>query len=686
MLKLLVYTFLAAFLLTNESRAQMSSAEIKSVDSLKAIAEGTSHDTIRIRAYLEWDNYIYIYDPELDLELNKKIIEIGEKGMADKAATSREKSIYARHKGQALNNTGLLLIDYGNYFEALKCLQESFSIAEYFKDSLKQSGALNNIGMIYSRLKMPEMALEYYNRSFNLFEFDPASYATYYNNAGLCYFDLNDYKRALECYDSSLIYATEVGDYEGMGNTISNIGLIYQREGNLDSALIYYEKSIEVYLKASNQVGKAHAMKNIGLSYLEIGKYKDAVEYCKLALDLGTEWKNINVQRETCDCLYRGYKKLGKIKQALEYYELFYAFSDSINIAGKGQELIKQDFQFNYQHKHIEDSLEYENQKKLQELVFAADIKEKQNTQNLLFVGIGVLLIIGGLIFRSYRLKKKDNIIIAQQKKEVELQKELVDEKNQEITSSINYAKRIQDAILPENELFELYFRDNFILYKPKDIVAGDFYWLDKVGDKMIFAVADCTGHGVPGAIVSVVCHNALNRAVKELKIIDPGLILEKTRELVIATFEKSADVNDENTADVIRDGMDIALCVYDANTKKIAYAGANNSIYYFSNNELCEIKADKQPIGNYAVERPFTSHEIQLQSNDIIFLFTDGYADQFGGTEGKKFKYKQFKETLEAAAPFDMKKQLTMLDDTFENWKGNFEQVDDVCVLAIRI
>ena len=497
---------------------------------------------------------------------------------------------------------------------------------------------------------------------------------------------MNDYKRALECYDSSLIYATQVGDYEGMGNTISNIGLIYQREGNLDSALACYERSIEVYLKANNEVGKAHAMKNIGLSYLEIGRNQAAVDYCQLALELGTEWKNINVQRESCDCLYRGYKQLGKIKEALEYYELFYIYSDSIDIAGKGQELIKQDFKFNYDRKHLEDSLEFENAKKLQEVVFSADLKEKQITQNFLFVGIGVLVVIGGLIFRGYRLKQKDNLIIAQQKKEVEHQKELVDEKNIEITASINYAKRIQDAILPENELFEMHLSENFIFYKPKDIVAGDFYWLEKVDDKIIFAVADCTGHGVPGAIVSVVCHNALNRAVKEVTSIEPGLVLEKTREIVIATFEKSSNIIDENTADVIRDGMDIALCVYDTSTKKLQYSGANNSIYYYSKNELHEIKADKQPIGNYAIERPFTSHSIVLNSGDTIYLFTDGYADQFGGQEGKKFKYKQFKDTLQSVAAYDMKRQKQILDDTFEKWKGNFEQVDDVCVMAVRI
>ena len=269
---------------------------------------------------------------------------------------------------------------------------------------------------------------------------------------------------------------------------------------------------------------------------------------------------------------------------------------------------------------------------------------------------------------------------------EVEIQKEIVDEKNREITDSINYAKRIQEAILPNQEMFKTHLPESFILYKPKDIVAGDFYWLEKFEDQIIFAVADCTGHGVPGAMVSVVCHNALNRAVKEFGLIEPDKILNKTRELVIGTFEKGDQTSQVKSGDVIRDGMDIALCVLNTKTNELAFAGANNGLYHLHNNEITELIPDKQPIGKYAEERNFTTQKISMLKGDLIYLFSDGYADQFGGPEGKKFKYKQLKELLQKNASLKLNDQLTAVNNAFEKWKGNLEQVDDVCLMGVRI
>jgi serine phosphatase RsbU (regulator of sigma subunit) len=280
--------------------------------------------------------------------------------------------------------------------------------------------------------------------------------------------------------------------------------------------------------------------------------------------------------------------------------------------------------------------------------------------------------------------KKRDHEIIAKQKIEVETQKHIVEEKNKEITDSINYAKRIQEAILPGDSEFKLSLPQSFILYKPKDIVAGDFYWLEKVNDLIIFAVADCTGHGVPGAMVSVVCHNALNRAVNEFKLTDPGKILDKTRQLVVETFENDSAQN--KTVGTIRDGMDISLCVLNESTNELIFSGANNSLFLIREKELIETLADKQPIGKYADEKPFTSNKINLQKGDILYLYTDGYADQFGGSNGKKFKYKQLKELLIKNANLPLAQQASILDQAFESWKGNLEQVDDVCMMGVLI
>ena len=263
-------------------------------------------------------------------------------------------------------------------------------------------------------------------------------------------------------------------------------------------------------------------------------------------------------------------------------------------------------------------------------------------------------------------------------KKIIEEQKHLVDEKNTEITDSISYAKRLQDAILPTTEVISSSLSENFVLYTPKDIVAGDFYWLEKVGDKVLFAAADCTGHGVPGALVSVVCHNALNRAVREFSLIKPSQILDKVTDLVIETFEKSTEE--------VKDGMDIALCSFDMKTKEVQYAGANNSLYYIRDGAFNEIKPTKQPVGKYDNRKDFENHILKVEIGDVFYLFTDGYPDQFGGEKGKKFKYKPFKELLAEIALEPMSIQKEKLNTSFNDWKGEYVQVDDVCVIGVRI
>lgn len=254
----------------------------------------------------------------------------------------------------------------------------------------------------------------------------------------------------------------------------------------------------------------------------------------------------------------------------------------------------------------------------------------------------------------------------------------IVSEKNKEITDSINYAQHIQKAILPSAQSITTMFPDSFILYVPKDIVAGDFYWMEQHDHKTIFAVCDCTGHGVPGAMVSVVCSNALHRTVKEFDITDPGKILDKTRELVTQTFERSGSE--------VKDGMDISLCVFDMATKELRWAGANNPLWIVRNDGIIEYKADKQPVGKSDSPKPFTTHKVPLEPNDSVYAFTDGYADQFGGSKGKKFKYAQLKSLLLASRALSMTAQHSVIAQQLEQWKGDLEQVDDILIMGMKI
>jgi serine phosphatase RsbU (regulator of sigma subunit) len=263
---------------------------------------------------------------------------------------------------------------------------------------------------------------------------------------------------------------------------------------------------------------------------------------------------------------------------------------------------------------------------------------------------------------------------------ELKHQKDLMEEKNREVLDSIHYAQRLQTAILPTSQFIYDNIRESFVLFMPKDIVSGDFYWMKKVGDRILVAAIDCTGHGVPGAMVSIVGANGLNRCVNEFKLTKPSDILDKLRDIVVETFNASHEE--------VKDGMDMALLSIDTKPYKVDYAGANNPLWIAHNEskEIEVLKADKQPIGKFDHAKPFTNHELQLQKGDCMYIFTDGYADQFGGTKGKKLKYKPLQELLLSNVQLPMHEQKTILNDSFIEWMSDFEQVDDVCIIGVKL
>ena len=298
-----------------------------------------------------------------------------------------------------------------------------------------------------------------------------------------------------------------------------------------------------------------------------------------------------------------------------------------------------------------------------------------------MFIGYFLIFI---LTFYSL-LKWRTNSLIRRQKvlesevfiatKKITAQKDAVEAANKDINESLRSAKRIQKAIFPSNELVKKYLPDSFVLYKPKDLVAGDFYWLEHKYDKLFFATADCTGHGVPGAMMSVVCNHGLNRSLREHNCTEPGDILNKTREIVISEFDQLEDE--------VQDGMDIALCSLEGRTLK--YSGANIPLWLISDGVIIETTPDKQPIGNYLNQKPYTTYTIDIQTGDTLYLFTDGFADQFGGERGKKFKTRALRNLILAIYKKPMEEQRKILELTFESWKGELEQIDDVCIMGVR-
>ncbi|MFN5909847.1 MAG: SpoIIE family protein phosphatase [Bacteroidota bacterium] len=306
-----------------------------------------------------------------------------------------------------------------------------------------------------------------------------------------------------------------------------------------------------------------------------------------------------------------------------------------------------------------------------------------------LYLVLFVLVIYLSIRLSSRRIRKQKEHLeevvrertaeVMTQKTEIEKQKELVEQKNQDIMDSIRYAKRLQDAILPTEDYVADCLKNTFVFYRPKDIVSGDFYFVRRVADRVYFAVVDCTGHGVPGAFVSIVGYNGLNRALKEYDLKHPAEILDKLSELVEEAFRQ------QGYGDV-RDGMDIALCCLHLSTGKLEFSGANNPLYVISDEELMELKGNKQPVGLFEDRVPFTNHELQLKAGDLIVLFSDGFADQFGGDLGKKYKYTRFKLLLTGLSTAHTETIGKELIREFETWLEGYEQIDDVCVFGVRI
>lgn len=371
----------------------------------------------------------------------------------------------------------------------------------------------------------------------------------------------------------------------------------------------------------------------------------------------------------------------GIVKQLENYYtKLSFAEGNLDDIVTqRNKELAEANLKITEQQKRI---LIQSQKIKSIEIEKALQQKEIEKQKQRIYFSFAIIvlsvLILLLLLFFYLNSKKKNH--------ELSIKNNIIEKKNIEILDSIEYAKRIQNSILPHGKIVKQYLTNSFILYLPKDIVAGDFYWManSENADEIFFSVCDCTGHGVPGALVSVVCYNAINKVLNENPSILPSEILDKVSVLI-------ADELNKNSDNVINDGMDSSMCLLNLKTKKLIWAGANNPIWiYHLDGSFTEYKGDKMPVGKNDLAKSFTNHSIQLQTGDTIYLFSDGYADQFGGEEnlpeGKKLQKKRFKEFLASIQKENMDEQKIKLTDYFYKWKGNLPQVDDVCVIGVKI
>ena len=615
----------------------------------------------------------------------------------------------------------ILLGDYykinGNYDSSFVKYFEALHIAEKNKN-LKIIAETNvDIGILYDLQKDQIKAIKMYREALNTYKAtnDTIGLIKVYMNLGISYKNIglksNNNSDMLDSafinYDRAETLANEINHLGILTKLYINIGNLKYTQQQYVKAIFYYKKALHIAEANNYYQDLALIYDNLGWAYQGINNNKTALAYALKGLEIG---RKINSKYNISNSL----SNISLINKNLNnYVEAFHYLNQHVLIKDSLISESTIELQNKLQSK-------YESEKKDNEIALLNTQKEKntaialaeQKKKNIIIIsvtsGLGLLLLFSIFIFNRLKITRKQKKVIEKQKQLVEQQKETVEkahqnleEKNKEITDSINYAKRIQEAILPSRYSLIENLKNGFVFFKPKDIVSGDFYWLETHNNKIFFAAADCTGHGVPGAMVSVMCSNALSKSLIEENITEPGKLLDKTSELIIQRFSKS----DED----VKDGMDIALCSLQLSESselsesyaKLQYAGANNPLWIINSNRKswpdnslsfgegwrgAEIKPNKQPIGKVDNPQPFTTHTIELQKGDTFYIFTDGFADQFGGKKGKKMMYKPFKDLLLSIQDKTMDEQKVILEQHFDTWKGKLEQVDDVCIIGVRI
>jgi serine phosphatase RsbU (regulator of sigma subunit)/Tfp pilus assembly protein PilF len=568
----------------------------------------------------------------------------------------------------------------GEMNEAMKAYLQALKYYERIGDNWGTIVALNNIANIYGFQLQYQKAAESYQKVLELCiaEKRMEGIVGALDNLGATYIQLKDFKKGEKylkmSYDS---INKHPNDAYSKGLICLHLAVLYHYQSDLKKAEPFYFEAEKIYKAEQDEHGLTGLYTNMAIMYQENGLYKKAI---------GMLLKNEKLIREMDmrPSLKEVYANLSNTYALMKDFENAYVY------ANKGSRLKDTLYGESANEKIAEMEAIYQNDKKQKEIELKNSELSKKESEirgqclvKLLYGGGAIALLIGGiLLLRGYREKRKANDLLTQQKEEIILAKSIIEEKNKDITDSIQYAKRLQFAVLPEVNVLSNLFNGAFILFRPKDIVSGDFYWVEKLGNFVVVATGDCTGHGVPGAFMSILGSNLLTQIVVEQGVRNSAEILRTLDKRVSHALNKKAAGGEYN------DGMDIAICVFNMEKNTVSFAGANRPLLLKRGNELMEKKANKFAIGGIQDDscKLFGAHEIHLQPNDKLYMFTDGYCDQFGGEDGKKFKFKRFSELLLKIGDDEMSEQKQILSDTLDNWKGELEQIDDVCVVGIRI
>ncbi len=709
----------------------------QNIDSLKQAFKSAKHDTTRAIILVDIGETLYVSNPDTMIIVCEQAISIINKNLS--IAKGIEKKAFLKTKALALNDIGFIYKDNGDMKLAIEYFDKSLKIHEELGDKIGISDVLNNIGYVYKEVNdIPkalnyfqkclrireesgnkleianvmvnigiiyhdqnnqELAIKYYQKCLRLYEEvnDLIGIGRSLNNLGVIYSDLGDNVKSLKCYSQSLKIRAEINDKSGIAYTLNNIAYIYKKNGNISKALSYYNTSLSIYEEIHNKTGVANTLTFIASCLFNQGNFIDAKKYAERSFKLSKEIDNSDNIKRSSELLSIIYAKLNNWKNAYEMQVLFKLMTDSINNKTNYISSVQKSFQYEYEKKSAADSIKISEEKKVSKAKLAeseASLKQEKTQRFALYGGLLLVLIFTGFVFNRFKITQKQKQIIEIKEQETQTQnkiitqqKHLVEEKHKEITDSINYAERIQRSFLSSKQLLDENLNDYFVFFQPKDVVSGDFYWSSKLNNgQFALVTADSTGHGVPGAIMSLLNITSLESAIKD-GYTEPSDILNSTRKTIIERLKK------DGSAEGGKDGMDCSIISFDFMNNKLTYAAANNPIWIVRastssvGKELIELSPDKMPVGKHDRDTNlFTQNTIDLQKGDIVYAITDGFPDQFGGMKGKKFMYKKLKELLISVSPFAMQKQKEVLIDTLNNWKGDLEQVDDITIIGVRI
>ena len=638
-----------------------------SIDSLKNLSKQSKVDTTKGNLYLEIALSYYNNDGMLDSSL----------AYFQKALGIFKHKKYFTKTSQSYSGLGLIYREKGIYNKALENYLKAHEFAVKANDQKRMAKALTGIGVVHAIQGDTKKALYYYKEAekINIALDNKQGLASCYNNIGLLYSDGEHFQKAIFYFRKSLKIDEEIDDQRGIATVNENIGLIFLNQLNdVDNALANFSKSVSIWRNMGDRFSVSITLQYMASALNRAKRYKSSIDTSLLALNLAIETKSLSSQMASHNELAIAYEKTGDVNNAYKHYKQFIQLKDSLKNDEKIREITSLQLNYDFDKQRSVDSLS----KAMEANQHRFELSKQREFSYWLLTGLSLMLLLTAFLYIVYQKNRKA-------KKEISMQKLVIEHRNMEVMDSIKYASRIQNAILPPEELMKKALNDHFVLYLPKDIVSGDFYWVEEKNDLVYFAVVDCTGHGVPGAFISIVGRNGLNDAVNIANLTSAAEILNFLNKYVNETLHQRFEQSN------IRDGMDMSLCILNKKTNTLEFAGANNPIWISRNNnsEMIEDAGDKQPIGNFIgtdKEKPFKQQTVNIAKGDILYLFSDGFADQFGGPKGKKFKYKRLKEALLTIRNEKPEQQKHILENMFASWRGDLEQIDDVCVVGIKL